>query len=146
MEITPDQWNKIKNLFDAVVQQSASDRAAFLAQNCPQDDLRQHVEKLLRNHDEAGSFLSNPAVKSWNPAYRQTSEAHTANESAGFEAGSGLSVTATSVEAEDPMVGRQLEAYKLVRRVGQGGMAAVFLAVRADDEYRKQVAVKLVQT
>ena len=40
------------------------------------------------------------------------------------------------------MVGRQLGAYKLVRRVGQGGMAAVFLAARADDEYRKQVAVK----
>jgi feruloyl esterase len=43
------------------------------------------------------------------------------------------------------MVDRHLGAYKLVRRIGQGGMAAVFLAVRADDEYSKQVAVKLVQ-
>src|ERR1700680_4661494 len=118
MEITPDQWDKIKNLFDAAVQQSTSDRAAFLAQNCPEDDLRQHVEKLLRNHDEAGSFLSNPAGKSRNPAYRQTSEAHSTNESAGFEAGFGFSVTATSAEAQDPMVGRQLGAYKLARRVG----------------------------
>jgi serine/threonine protein kinase len=43
------------------------------------------------------------------------------------------------------MVGRQLGDYKLERRIAQGGMAAVFLASRADDEYRTQVAVKLVQ-
>ncbi|HXY06647.1 MAG TPA: tannase/feruloyl esterase family alpha/beta hydrolase [Terriglobales bacterium] len=43
------------------------------------------------------------------------------------------------------MVGRLLGAYKLVKRIGQGGMAAVFLAVRADDAYRKEVAIKLVQ-
>src|SRR5208283_586283 len=99
MGITADQWDKIKNLFDAAVQQSASDRAAFLVQNCPEDDLRQQVEKLLRNHDEAGSFLSDPAVKSWNPVSGQTSEAHPASQSDTFKADSGLSVAATSAEA-----------------------------------------------
>jgi serine/threonine protein kinase/tetratricopeptide (TPR) repeat protein len=42
------------------------------------------------------------------------------------------------------MIGRHLGDYELRRRVGQGGMAAVFLAVRADGEYRQQVAIKLV--
>jgi serine/threonine protein kinase len=144
MEITPSQWGKIKNLFDAAVQRSASDRAPFLAQKCPEHDLRQEVEKLLRNHDEAGSFLSDPAIESWNPASGQTSAGHIANQSTGFEVGPELSVTATSTAAEDPMVGRHLGAYKLVKRIGQGGMAVVFLAVRADDEYRKQVAIKLI--
>jgi serine/threonine protein kinase/tetratricopeptide (TPR) repeat protein len=55
-----------------------------------------------------------------------------------------LLATATSPE-EDPMAGRQLGVYKLVRRVGQGGMAAVYLAVRADGEYRQQVAIKLIR-
>ena len=43
------------------------------------------------------------------------------------------------------MAGRRLGVYKLVRRVGQGGMASVYLAVRADGEFRQQVAIKLVR-
>jgi len=58
--------------------------------------------------------------------------------------GSALLSTATSLE-EDPMAGRQVGVYKLVRRLGQGGMAAVYLAVRADGEFRQQVAIKLIR-
>lgn len=36
--------------------------------------------------------------------------------------------------------------YKIIRRIGQGGMGAVYLAARADDQYQKQVAIKLVRT
>src|SRR5690606_34614599 len=34
--------------------------------------------------------------------------------------------------------------YRLLREIGRGGMGAVYLAERDDDEYRRQVAVKLV--
>lgn len=43
------------------------------------------------------------------------------------------------------MAGRRVGAYQIVRRLGFGGMASVYLAVRADDQYRKRVAVKLVR-
>jgi len=43
------------------------------------------------------------------------------------------------------MAGSRLGVYQLVRRVGQGGMAGVYLAVRADREFRQQVAIKLVR-
>src|SRR6266850_6897926 len=33
---------------------------------------------------------------------------------------------------------------EILREIGRGGMGTVFLAVRADDQYRKQVAIKLV--
>ncbi|HJQ69482.1 MAG TPA: protein kinase [Blastocatellia bacterium] len=36
--------------------------------------------------------------------------------------------------------------YKIIRRIGQGGMGSVYLAARADDQYQKQVAIKLVRT
>ena len=46
---------------------------------------------------------------------------------------------------ESPLIRRRIGPYELVREIGQGGMGAVFLALRADDEYRKQVAIKLVR-
>jgi serine/threonine protein kinase len=144
MQMSPDNWNRAKQLFEAALELDPSRRASFLAENCRDDTLRRQVEKLLLDYREAGSFLDDPVL---NPRIKEPSipagirqeEAPRSPQSAE------LLTTATSVDAEDPMVGRQLGDYKLVRRVGQGGMAAVFLAVRADDEYRKQVAVKLVQ-
>lgn len=44
----------------------------------------------------------------------------------------------------DRMVGCRVGAYQIVQRIASGGMAAVYLAVRADDQYQKQVAVKVV--
>jgi eukaryotic-like serine/threonine-protein kinase len=39
---------------------------------------------------------------------------------------------------------RRLGPYKLVREIGHGGMGVVFLAARADDQYRKRVAIKII--
>ena len=44
-------------------------------------------------------------------------------------------------EYQDERVG----AYRILRAIGQGRMGAVYLAVRDDDQYRQQVAVKVVK-
>ena len=44
----------------------------------------------------------------------------------------------------DRMLGRRLGAYQIVESVASGGMATVYLAHRADDQYRKRVAIKLI--
>lgn len=41
--------------------------------------------------------------------------------------------------------GRRIGAYRLVRRLGAGGMGVVYLAERADDAYRHRVALKVVR-
>ncbi len=41
--------------------------------------------------------------------------------------------------------GERIGPYRLVRELGQGGMGAVFLAVRDDDVFHKRVAVKLLK-
>src|SRR5262245_54439466 len=62
MEITPEKWQRAKALFDAVLQQAPSERASFLARVCSEDDLRAQVEQRLLNHEQAGSFLSEPVI------------------------------------------------------------------------------------
>jgi len=41
--------------------------------------------------------------------------------------------------------GKRIGPYQIIRRIGIGGMGAVYLAVRADDTFRKSVAIKVVQ-
>ena len=49
-------------------------------------------------------------------------------------------------EPADRMLGRRIGPYLLVSRIGQGGMGAVYMAARADEEFRKRVAIKLIRT
>jgi eukaryotic-like serine/threonine-protein kinase len=44
----------------------------------------------------------------------------------------------------DP-AGTLIGAYRIVRSLGRGGMGEVFLAERADDQFRQQVAIKVVR-
>jgi serine/threonine protein kinase/tetratricopeptide (TPR) repeat protein len=46
---------------------------------------------------------------------------------------------------DDTLIGRRVGAYRLVREIGRGGMGAVYLGVRADNEFQKRVAVKLIK-
>src|SRR5947207_1224868 len=54
------------------------------------------------------------------------------------------SVPEGTTPERDLMIGRRLGAYEILKLIGSGGMAAVYLAVRADDQYRKRVAIKLI--
>jgi len=56
----------------------------------------------------------------------------------------GLATEAVALEAEQD--GRRIGAYRLVRRLGAGGMGVVWLAERADGAYQGQVALKLIRT
>jgi eukaryotic-like serine/threonine-protein kinase len=55
----------------------------------------------------------------------------------------------TEAGAADPpelsLVDHRLGPYRIVRKLGSGGMGDVWLAERADQEYRQQVAIKLVR-
>jgi serine/threonine protein kinase len=41
--------------------------------------------------------------------------------------------------------GAHIGAYRILREIGHGGMGTVYLAERADDQYRKQIALKLLR-
>ena len=61
---------------------------------------------------------------------------------AAAESEGAASVSISSLE--DLMIGRRVGAYKIIQRIGRGGMATVYLASRADEQYEKQVAIKIL--
>lgn len=119
-----ETWQQLKRVFHAALELAPEDRAAFLAQACDdKSELRLQVERLLRSHDDAGLFLVSPAMVD-----------------AGVISANGQA----RVTDEEERVGQRIGPYEIIRELGHGGMGTVFLAVRADDQYRKQVAIKLV--
>jgi eukaryotic-like serine/threonine-protein kinase len=58
-------------------------------------------------------------------------------------------VAAGESQAETPipaLEGQRLGRYRILRKLGSGGMGDVYLAERADEEYQQQVAIKLVRS
>jgi eukaryotic-like serine/threonine-protein kinase len=115
-----EQFQKINDLFLASLEQPHEQRALFLKNVCGDDDnLRSEVESLLAAHEKAQNFLKVP------PA-----DTGTLN----------LMESAQQLEA-----GHQIGAYKIIRVIGRGGMGTVYLAERADQQYKKYVAIKLIK-
>jgi eukaryotic-like serine/threonine-protein kinase len=59
--------------------------------------------------------------------------------------GSDMDLADDPVEEYGDPAGTLIGPYKVIRSLGRGGMGEVFLAERADDQFRQQVAIKLVR-
>src|SRR5580704_16510147 len=116
----PKRWDEIKDKLDAVLELDPAQRAAYLDEVSAADpELRQELDSLIASHEKADTDFLN--ILPLQPAL-----SHTASND------------------RDPMIGRRLGSYEIVEQIGAGGMGEVYRAYRADDQYRKQVAIKLV--
>jgi hypothetical protein len=60
--VTTQQWQLVKELFEAALERDDEDAAAFLAQACPGDlEVRAEVESLLAAHARDSGFMNQPA-------------------------------------------------------------------------------------
>ena len=61
--MTPERWQRVKDLFHDALERPADERAAFLAETCGDDaEARAALEHLLEAHAAAGDFLETPAL------------------------------------------------------------------------------------
>jgi non-specific serine/threonine protein kinase/serine/threonine-protein kinase len=60
--MTPEEWRRVKEIFDEVAEKSPAERLAFLMEASGGDaTLIEEVESLLRSHDSAGDFIESAA-------------------------------------------------------------------------------------
>jgi serine/threonine protein kinase len=132
---TAHNWQAVKQLFDAALDQEPARRSAFLLENCPDLVVRAEVERLLAENDQAGSFLSKPPGMPTAPDDRSGSTSAISNEAG---------PPTISMDASKPTE-KVIGCYHLVRRIGEGGMGEVWLAEQKEP-VRRRVAIKLIRT
>lgn len=107
------------SLLDQALQRPVQERTAFLETACDDPTLREEVESMLEASEASLDFLDQGAAAA--------------------------SVTLVEDEVDlDAYDGSQVGPYRLIERIGTGGMSVVYRAERADGHYEQHVAVKLL--
>jgi serine/threonine protein kinase/tetratricopeptide (TPR) repeat protein len=113
-----ERWQRVKQLLEEAIALDTGERSSFLDHACNSDaGLRREVDSLLSSHEQAGTgFLKTPVLD--------------------------LKMAAAAAPVR---AGRRIGVYQIVEELGRGGMGEVYRAVRADGQYTKEVAIKLVR-
>jgi serine/threonine protein kinase len=113
-----DRWNLIEEIFQKAVERPQSERSDYIKQACGADEeLLSEVESLLAS-DSGGNTVQNLIASDIKDLEHASSSSET---------------------------GQQVGPYRLIRELDSGGMGAVFLGVRSDDQYFQIVAVKMIR-
>ncbi len=116
----PGEYGRLRELFDAVLEQTDADRTAWIDAHVADPAEREALLRLLAA-DAGSGLLETPADE------RATL---IGEDPAAWESG---------------WLGQRVGPFRLTRTLGHGGMAAVFLGEREGVDFHQQVAVKILR-
>ena len=111
-----DRWQKIELLFEEALKLESSERENFLKKKCGDDkELFDEIISLLNEDSNIHAILREDLTGSIN--------------------------LPEEINYEGKIVG----AYRILKKIAEGGMGSVFLAERADGQFEQKVALKLIK-
>lgn len=123
-----DRWLEVDRIFTEALELPLERRDGLLRERCAGDPaLLEEVTALLRDARDP-TFLDNDGAR---------------DLVRGLLDGAAQDVEANGTSV-DPLIGTELDAFRIVRRIGQGGMGSVYLAERVEG-FVHQVAIKTLR-
>jgi protein kinase/serine/threonine-protein kinase len=121
--MTQQRWERLKAVFaDAMERETTGERTAFVQASCADDTT-------LRLEAESMVLQAEALLEEGEDPFEQCADK-----------------AATTLRRDDSsQVGKRVGAYEIVREIGRGGMGTVYLATRADGQFQKEVAIKLLK-
>jgi len=128
MELTPQQWENVKALFEVALEKPPIERTSYLAAATQDSQVQREVERLLAHHLDSGGFLSKPISPSAVPwSLPESASSSALAQSQSFVPGDLVA-----------------ERFRIIRFVARGGMGEVYEA--EDIELHERVALKSIRS
>ena len=112
-------WDGLSRMYEELRKIPPNERDAWIEKNCPDEWIKEELYSLLQVDEDSADYFDSLTSNVISPALDELSDL--------------------------PPASGKVYNYKLLRKIGRGGMGNVYLAERDDDMYKSRVAVKILR-